>query len=220
MHNQTVSPEASPRHEAPKKSERDSSPRSKESVSVSVEQPRVRSSSSCGSPDAHSRDPPLSPPIAHSATSMGEEETVVVKHVSPLGTSSSEPLLGDSVSVTDRVELFERLCRRMDVLDDISRERDTAPKEVDHGLRRDEQFLTAIQAYRRAGRVAMGYSASSVSPSRADMSVAASIPSHLYKLCRAIIDGRERETALYGIETVAETIIRLVVEVGAFLLPR
>lgn len=137
--------------------------------------------------------------------------------------SKTEPhseslLLTEAISTSERIELFDRLCRRLEILDDVSRER--VVNETNHRLRRDEQFLTAIQAYRKAGRSVMGFSASTDMPASTNQSIKNDVQDYLHDLCKAVVDGRERETALYGIEAVAEAILHLTVEIGPYLLPR
>lgn len=143
--------------------------------------------------------------------SGGESRVASAQH-------STKVLLSDSVSTAERIDIFDKLCRRLEVLDDVSREREVI--DPNQRLRRDEQYVTAIQAYRKASRAVMGFSSSSDMPPSTNQDVKNPVPDYLYDLCRAVSDGRERETALFGIEAVAEAIIHITVEIGSYLLPR
>lgn len=128
------------------------------------------------------------------------------------------PLIPEGLSTEARIELVDKLCRRLEVLDDVSRERGV--DDSDRKMRRDDQYMTAIQAYRKASRVVLGFSVSTDVPAASENHAKTQVPQYLHDLCKAIMDGRERETALFGIEAVAESLIHLSVEIGPYLLPR
>jgi hypothetical protein len=178
-----------------------------------------------GSPQ---RRPDSGPAAAQSPEDRARARSVsAAESVHSLEQASTEPLLCEAVTTADKIELLDRLCRRIEALDDVSRERAGAG-DASHRLRREDQFLTAIQAYRRAARTVMGYSSSSSSDRDRDRSGETGgeteagekfVPEILHELCRDALCGRERGLALHGIEAVAECVVHLAVEVGPFLLP-
>jgi hypothetical protein len=124
------------------------------------------------------------------------------------------------LDVSERSRLLGRLCARIEALDDaaMGRERDDSLY-----VATDENFVTAIQAYRKAAAKLLGYKSDSITGLPGFKLRGSAIALHdekqLQDMCDVFLSGSDYQVSSYGIINLAEAVMHILIEIGPRLLP-